>query len=134
MLTALHYIRTGSAPADVALARQPDGGSWSATGSGSLRWVPTTRGAANGDPPAASASASGGLVASLAAAPAAGGVASCSAATHQPLRIGSWNIQNYGNAKSGRGAVMDAIGGIAARYAPARLTYLRAQLYSRSLD
>ena len=43
-------------------------------------------------------------------------MASCAAATHAPLRLGSWNIQNFGNAKTGRPAVMAAIGGIAARY------------------
>ena len=54
---------------DLALARQPDGGSW-ATG-----WVAPTRDAANAA--AAAAGGSGGLGASLAASPIAGGVASC---------------------------------------------------------
>ncbi len=88
--------------------RQPDGGSWSTS------WRAATRGATNGSP--APAAASGGLAASLAAAGPAGGVAACASASHTPLRLGSWNIQNFGNAKSGRTAVMAAIGGIASRY------------------
>ena len=86
---------------------QPDGGSWSSG------WGAPTRGETNGEP---SSAASGGLASSLAAAGPAGDVASCAAATHAPLRLGSWNIQNFGNAKTGRPAVMAAIGGIAARY------------------
>ena len=87
---------------------QPDGGSWSSS------WGAPTRGVTNGEPLAVVAS--GGLAASLAAAGPVGDVASCTAAAHAPLRLGSWNIQNFGNAKSGRPAVMTAIGGIAARY------------------
>eukprot|EP01050_Picozoa_sp_SAG11_P032037 SAG11_NODE_10219_length_846_cov_1.036145_2_plen_206_part_01 len=70
----------------------------------------------NGDP-AATSSVSAGLTASLIAAPASGGVVACTdPSVHHPLRLGSWNIQNYGSSKSAKPAVMATIGAIAARY------------------
>ena len=86
-------------------------------------------------PSAGSSSSSSSSGGGVGASP-AGGVASCSMG-FAPLRIGSWNskrsrslcvffeaskkrgctVQNYGSAKSGRAAVMDVIGDVAARYA-----------------
>eukprot|EP01043_Picozoa_sp_COSAG02_P037339 COSAG02_NODE_2793_length_8017_cov_6.303738_3_plen_667_part_00 len=97
-----------NAHGDLSLSRVPDGGEWSAN------WAAPTRGETNGA--ASTSSVAGGLAASLATSTPAGGVASCATSSHAPLRVGSWNIQNFGNAKSGRPAVMDTIGGVAARY------------------
>lgn len=98
---------SSTAQGDLSLARVPDGDEWSTS------WSAPTPGATNGE---ASSTASGGLASSLAVARPAGAVTSCSTAAYAPLRVGSWNIQNFGNAKAGRPAVMATIGGIAARY------------------
>ncbi len=98
---------SSSAQGDRSLARVPDGDEWSSS------WRTATRGATNG---VLDTAASGGLAASLAAAGPAGGVTACTSPSHAPLRLGSWNIQNFGDAKSGRPAVLAAIGGIASRY------------------
>ena len=89
--------RSGAAPADVVLARRPDGGDWSKNDDGSLEWLTPTKGSPN---PAAAANAHAGTSSSsssssssgggVGASP-AGGVASCSVEGFAPLRIGSWN-------------------------------------------
>ena len=39
--------RSGAAPADVVLARRPDGGDWSKNDDGSLEWLTPTKGSPN---------------------------------------------------------------------------------------